>query len=63
MAVAVAKRTYFVTFSIDVPEEVTEEQFLEWLKYKLGETCEMSCDNPLCDRDMDARHVQIIARG
>lgn len=40
-----------VTIDFTIPDNVTEEEFKEWFKYKIG-WGDCSCDNPLCDEDI-----------
>lgn len=38
-----------VSIDFDIPDNVTEEQFEEWFKYKVIDWGGCSCDNPLLE--------------
>lgn len=48
-----------VTITIKTPVECTEQQFEEWIKFCVGYTASMSCENPLCDYELEAKDVKI----
>lgn len=43
-----------VTFRIDVPNDVSDDDILRWLRYELGELGDLSLDNPMSDVDLEA---------
>jgi len=42
-----------VSFFIESPAKCTEEQFMEWIRFKIGVSNFMKTANPLCDRPLD----------
>jgi len=43
-----------VQFEADVPEDATEAQIEEWVRFGLHERGDMSARNPLAEHDVDA---------
>jgi len=46
-------RNINVQFSVDVPDDATDEQIQEWLNFELGASGRMSMSNP-CEGSIDA---------
>lgn len=42
-----------VTFRIEAPADCTQQQFEEWIKFRLQERRNLSADNPLKDYELD----------
>ena len=40
-------KVYDVRFTVAIPDIATENEILEWLRFALGDTCDMSIENPL----------------
>ena len=38
----------------------THDQFQEWIRFKLGDTCEMQDSNPLIDTELVTENVRIL---
>ncbi|HAR46419.1 MAG TPA: hypothetical protein DCS05_09700 [Nitrospiraceae bacterium] len=49
-----AMKRISVQFEADVPEEATDEQTEEWVRFCLHERGSMAADNPLATHDMEA---------
>jgi hypothetical protein len=52
---------YRVDFEIDLPVSATEEQVEEWVRFCIGDTSSMMCDNPLSLHDMEGCCVNVEA--
>lgn len=51
-----------VEFTVDVPDNCSEEDLREWLRFRLGENGEMMGSNLLVDRELEAQGVTVIKR-
>ncbi|MCP4493154.1 MAG: hypothetical protein GY820_38520 [Gammaproteobacteria bacterium] len=38
---------------VKVPENITDKELLEWVRFNIGLTGSLSNDNPLVDQDLD----------
>jgi hypothetical protein len=52
-------KVYDVKFTVAIPEGVTENEFLEWLRFNLHDTCEMKTKNPLNDTELEGKSVTV----
>ena len=52
-------KVYDVRFTVAIPDEATENEILEWLRFALGDTCDMSLENPLVDTELDGKSISI----
>lgn len=48
-----------IKITVTAPEDCTDEQFQEWAEFNLGYRGSISCDNPLCDYDLEASDVDV----
>ena len=44
-------KTYTVEFRVSVPDEVTEDQTREWVRFAVGDTCSLDA-SPLSNREL-----------
>ena len=54
-------RRISVEFDVVLPDEVTEEQIQEWLEYELGQSGQISKENPLVLCDIEAEMVSFAS--
>ena len=52
-------KVYDVRFTVAIPDEATENEILEWLRFALGDTCDMSIENPLVDTELEGKSISI----
>ena len=43
----------YVNFEVDVPEDATDDQIEEWLRFRLNDNGCMDGDNPLSKHDVE----------
>lgn len=48
-----------VRMTVTAPVECSNEQFDEWIDYKLGVQAEISSTNPLAEYDLEATSVDV----
>lgn len=46
-------KTYAVEFRVSVPDEVTEDQAREWVRFNLRDKCDMQNTNPMASKDLE----------
>ena len=46
-------KTYAVEFRVSVPDDVTEDQAREWVRFNLHDSCEIRNSNPMSSKDME----------
>jgi len=46
---------YSVSFYIEVPDMIPEDDIEEWVKFHVGYTGQMRCENPLANEDIVAK--------
>ena len=42
-----------IRLKVNVPENITEKELLEWVRFNIGLTGSLSNDNPLVDEDLN----------
>lgn len=47
-------KTVKAEFSVLVPDEATNKEIEDWLKFHLGATGSLSLDNPMSEKDIEA---------
>jgi hypothetical protein len=50
---------YDVTFTIQVPDNISDNDLLAWLRYNLHDVCELSLKNPLADTELEGRSITV----
>ena len=52
-------KVYDVRFTVAIPDEATENEILEWLRFELGDNGEMSQENPLVDTELEGKSITV----
>jgi hypothetical protein len=42
-----------ITFEVEIPNGVSEDEADEWLRYELNETAQIGVKNPLCHKSVE----------
>lgn len=53
---------YKVEFEIDVPDDVSEYDVFEWVRFELHDNGQMSGQNPLVDRELEPVFPSLVIR-
>lgn len=46
-------KTYAVEFRVSVPDDVTDDQAREWVRFNLRDKCDMQNSNPMSSKDLE----------
>jgi hypothetical protein len=52
-------KIYDVRFTVAIPDEVRENEILAWLRFKLGDTYEISVNNPLENTELEGKSITV----
>ena len=52
-------KVFDVRFTVAIPDIATENEILEWLRFALGDTCDMSIENPLVDTELEGKSITV----
>jgi hypothetical protein len=54
-----SRKRYKVEFSVYISDEIKKKDVEEWIKFEIGYTNQMSEENPLCGKDLEANWINI----
>lgn len=50
-----------INFQVEKPDDVSNEDFRDWIDFETGNTNELSMDNPMANKDLEMRDMMAKA--